>query len=234
MLKVKQAAAPCRVEFRSGRYRHAFGGPPTHQGVTPRGAAVPMHRVLTLDLADPLAPVMVGGDRLNGLPLYYPLRYGGGGGEAQYRVVGNDEIELLHLGDAEPDDEEYPFMDEFPLRPVTLEPFTYEQFRALLMAEQGQGFDLVPADRALIGTIGYHRLVQVGGRIHPMQGDLRWSCRNPACKWSGRVATLDVLARVSATPCQDIMIFGEHGTDVEIYFGLCRACGCVVTVNRCT
>ena len=64
-----------------------------------------MHLLLTLDLADPVVPVAPKDIQISRLPLYYPLRFGGGGGEAQYRVVSDTEVEIYYVVSNEPDDE---------------------------------------------------------------------------------------------------------------------------------
>lgn len=234
MLKAKYKSKPCRLIFGKSRFGHVFGGAPIHRGSTPAGCSVPLHRVLTLDLSDPLVPVEVSGRRLRFLPLYYPLRYGVGGGKAQYRVVSDVSIELLDISKGGPDTEQYPLMDQFPERPFHLKPFSYEQYRALLMAEEGEGFKPSRSDREHLEVVDQDHLVQIGGNVSPIGGDMGGQCRNPKCSWAGSVVTFDVFARVSATPAPDIQMFGEWGTDVEICFGLCRGCGTIVTQNRCT
>lgn len=193
-----------------------------------------MHRLLTLDMSDPLVPLEFSGASIRYLPLYYPLRYGYGGGQAQYRVVSNTRIEVLNVNERGPDDDEYPFMDHFPERSVYLEPFTYEQFRALLIAEEGDGFDLSRQDLRSLRGIKHEHLIQLGGHVSTLGGDIRVRCKNPKCDWENTDTAVHVFARVSAVPAADLLLFGEFSSDVEIYYGFCRGCGTIVTCNRCT
>ncbi len=234
MLKEKYRTKPSRVVFGGSHFKHSFGGAARDQGATPAGSSVPMHLLLTLDLADPLVPIAPKDAQLSRLPLYYPLRYGSGGGEAQYRVVSDNRIDLYHIVCEEPDDDPYPFMDEFPERPFRLQPFTYAQFRALLMDEQAPEFEASFWDRRRVRSLDRTHLIQFGGRIFPIGGAPLWQCRNPKCAWSHLQSTLHIFARVSDMPAADIAIFDEDGAGVEIYFGLCRKCGSIVTFNRCT
>lgn len=195
-----------------------------------------MHLLLLLDARDKLVPLEAeNGPMPSRIPLYYPLRYGIGGGEVQYEVVDDQSIRIISISDQKPDHEVYPFMDAFPERRFSLQPFTYEQYRAFLMSEQGPGMDTSEENTRIVREeVDPWHLIQLGGAIFPIQGDIEWTCENKRCKWKGTSARIHTFCRVSATPSEDIQIFGEYGTDVEVYFGLCRMCGTIVAVNRCT
>jgi hypothetical protein len=233
-LKEKDRSPPCKVTFQS-EGRHIFGGPPTHGGTTPQKSRVPMHLVMTLDTRDPLVPLQTeDGIMPPYLPLYYPLRYDMGGGEVQYEVVDEKNIRIISVSKLL-DDEEYPFMESFPQKWFSLSPFTYEQYRALLISEQGSGMETSAEDwRIVKEEVDPWHLIQFGGAIFPIQGEIRWTCQNKNCDWKGMETRVETFCRLSATPTDDIEIFGEHGTDVEIYFSLCRMCGTIIAVNRCT
>jgi len=233
-MKLKYRPIPTRLVFQDSHYKHVFGGPPKHTGTIPKDSAVSLHHVLSLDLADPFVP-FESDNNLSIVPLYYPLLYGFGGGEAQYKVISDTEIELLYVCDSDkPDtDEDYPYMDEFPQRSFSLKQFSYEEFRAFLISEQAPCYDESAEDKRLLNGLT-RGLVQIGGPIFPIQGAIKWECRNSECKWHQKPATLRVFARV-ATAIQDMTpMFGELSDDVEIYFGLCKMCKTIVTVNRCT
>jgi hypothetical protein len=234
-LKTDDHSKPCRVVFEL-LGRHVFGGPAVHAGSTPAGSSVPMHLLMSLDTADPLFPLAAAEGELPAhLPLYYPLRYGLGGGEVQYEVLNADTVQILSICNETPDDEEYPFMLEFPSEKFSLKAFTYTEYRAFLIYEQGRGMKVSPADRRIVmNGVEPGTLIQFGGAIFPIGGQIRWRCANRRCKWKGKETTINVFCRVSATPLPGVQIFGEYGTDVEIYFGLCRMCGTIITVNRCT
>jgi hypothetical protein len=74
---------------------HMFGGHADHRGATPRNSSIPTHKLLTLDLRDPLLPFR--SDTLHRLPLYYPLKYGSGGPSMQYLVISDDEIDIFFI-----------------------------------------------------------------------------------------------------------------------------------------
>lgn len=190
--------------------------------------------MMLLDTKDPLVPIETEDASPAFLPLYYPLRFGMGGGEAQYEILA-DDIKLYAICDTEPDDDEYPFMTAFPKLLFDLVPFTYEQYRAHLVSEQGTGMETSPEDWKIVKEqVDPWHLIQFGGAIYPVQGDISWKCQNKKCEWHDVDARIDTFCRVSATPKDEIQIFGELGTYFEIYFGLCRVCGTIVTVNRCT
>lgn len=232
MLKAKENSSPSRVVFKRSKYQHLFGGVAGHKGSIPANQSAPMHLVLTLDMRDPLVPLEFVDKSIQSLPLYYPLRYGDGGGEAQYRVVSDSSIELLHINGSEADDEEYPFMVSFPEVSFSLETIPYEQYRAVLMWEQGKGYTTSPSDERLCHEL--MPFLYLAPDILPPCGKLHWSCRNKKCDWFDCDAVIQSFARVSAVPTDDIEMFGEHGTDVEIYFSLCRKCGTIVAQNRCS
>lgn len=234
MILQKNHARPCRIIFDRSRYLHRFGGLPKHKGTVPRGGKVSMHHLLTLDLRDPLCPVETKESWLRYVPLYYPLRYGCGGGQAQYQIISNEKIKILHINETGVDEEVYPFMTEFPEFRLRLEPFSYEQFRALLMAEQADAYEISAQDEKRLKSIGQEHLVQIGGPIFPLGSDIRFECQNPKCSWFGRMAVAEVIARFNSDVKTGVEIFGEFGADVQIYFSLCQMCGTIVTQNRCT
>lgn len=94
---------------------HRFGG---LLALDVRGAPQekpPLHRVVTLSLADPLVGIEMEG--ITELPLVYGFVFDGC--RMKYRVVSNEVIEILELDPDEPsDDWPYPpFPSEFPSKP---------------------------------------------------------------------------------------------------------------------
>lgn len=240
MLKERHDPNPCVVRFTPGEYNHSFGGSPRHVGATPTGCTAPMHLVLTLDLRDPLVPLEADGTDLGFLPLYYPLRYGGGGGEAQYSV--NSESQITVFGDmhelGEDNGADYPFPTQFPERPVSLKPLSYVQLRAIAASECGTNhhFDDPEKNRdfEVLKEINIWQMIRLGGGFRPIQGAINWACRNPGCGWFGKHVRVDVFASIVGSPTDEISIWGEYGECVEIYFCLMSCCNTITTVNRCT
>lgn len=234
LIKPKSGAPPVQLRFGACKFGHEFGGPATHEGAIPFPNSVAMHRMLTLDLADEAVPIYAENCQLSFLPLYYPLRFGFGGGEAQYRIVSEHRIEVLHIGANSHDEESYPHMDMFPRRTFQLQTIPYKHFRALLMSEQGRSFTPSTEDRKLLRELDASRLSFLGDGLLTLGGDTAWQCKNKTCPWSDQYASLHIFARIAGSPCAGLEIFGQHGSDVQIYFGLCQMCGTIVTFNRCT
>lgn len=92
---------------------HSFGGKADHQGSLPKGTTVPLHIIIDLNLNDPKCPLKIEG--LNRLPLYYPLKYDTGGAAIQYKVLSDDEIEIIFMSNEQPDgDDAYVQVESFP------------------------------------------------------------------------------------------------------------------------
>ena len=212
---------------------HRFGGRSAHKGVTPRGAHIALHLVLLLDLRDPNCPVRSDGP-VTYLPLYYPLKYGVGGPELQYRVVSDTEIEILHISDRAPDaeDQQYVRVPELPASPARILPLTYEQARILAFA--GGYFQPDEKDRNILRDLTrHHPLILVGGyrRLPVNAGDP--ACRNPGCESFGRRVRVTVIASVPPVPVNGSDEFWHEyqGGDVKFYFCLCNHCATVIAFN---
>ncbi len=213
--------------------RHQFGGKATHKGAIPRGCKVPMHLILSLNTKDPLCPV----DEIEAkeLPLYYPLRYGMGGGEVQYQVCKDSSIRITYIDAQEPDDpadHPYPNQDCLPEMRGVLRAMSYEEIRAAAYADLYSDRKCSPRDKKLLAHAGWTDGIRVGGELLTCRGEVGWECKNSKCKIFERPSVLKALAVVADSPIKGIEIFGC--SDVVIFFGLCRACGQVVAVNRCS
>lgn len=240
MFKNRYDPWPSIVRFRKGDYNHRFGGSPCHEGATPKKHRVPMHLLMLLDMNDPVLPIESEGSGISLLPLYYPLRYGFGGGEVQYSVDSNHQITILsNLHKEEVDEgEDYTFPDQFPELPASLVPLSYVQHRAIVASENGSNhFREDPerkADLQVLKDLDYWKLIRFGDSIRPIQGEIHWPCQNKKCKWKGKRMRVDVFASFTGKITNEISIWGEYGNDAEIYFGLLSCCKTIVTENRCT
>ena len=240
MIKSRYDPWPSIVRFTEGDYRHRFGGSPCHDGVVPKKYKVPMHLMMILDMNDPLVPIEPDESDVRFIPLYYPLRYGFGGGEVQYSVDSDDKITILSALHKEEVDEgeDYPYPDRFPELPASLVPLSYVQHRAIVASEHGSNhFNEDPeskADFQLLKDLDYWKLVRFGNSFSPVQGGIQWPCQNKKCKWRGKPVRVDVFASFTGALTDEISIWGEYGDSVEIYFCLMSCCKTITTVNRCT
>ncbi len=244
MLRQRYDPHPAKLTFKQNNFKHVFGGAPRHKGATPEGHEAPMHLLLDLDLSDQLVPIE-GTSDLNRLPIYYPLVYGGGGGEVQYRVDSDSEITILSsFIDEEPD--EYPetsFPKGFPEKRVSIDPLSYEQYRAIIMSEHGSNHYKndrnQKQDHKLLGKMNSGQIVRFGhpDSFSPIQGDILWGCMNQDCEYYKRSVKVDIFAQFADKLTDEISIWSEPGESssfVEIYFGLIQCCKTIVTENQCT
>lgn len=192
-----------------------------------------MLKILELDLTDPICPVECDDPKQKTLPLYYPLCFDFGGGEAHYTLRSSNELTLFNTPAEDQNYEEYPFPEALPEQEVSLVEFTYEQFRALLMRRHGWG-EISASDELLLKKYSVPPPIQIGGEISPIQGQITAECANKKCEWAGRMARVDVFAEIPSAPIKGIDIWGEDGYGPDIYFCLCRQCGVISCCNRCT
>ena len=197
MIKNRYDPWPSIVRFIGGKYQHRFGGSPCHEGVVPKKHKVPMHLMMILDMNDPLVPIQPDESGLRFLPLYYPLRYGFGGGEVQYSVDSNDKITILsafHMKSVD-EGEDYPFPDQFPQLPASLVPLSYVQHRAIVESEHSSNHfnedEECKADLQILKDLDYWKLARFGDNFSPIQGDIQWCCQNKKCKWKGKLVRVD-------------------------------------------
>lgn len=114
---------PCDPE--DTEYKHTVGGKARHKGTIPPGCGKRVHLFYELDLADPLIEVGPPRAGITRLPLYYPL--GNTGGYFKYRVVSDNQIEML--SQPYPDPEKYlpkPYPKPFPQEPIYLQPIGFD------------------------------------------------------------------------------------------------------------
>jgi hypothetical protein len=240
MIKSRNDPWPSILRFRAGDYKHRFGGSPCHDGVIPAKHKVPMHLLMLLDMNDPLVPIEADDSGIRILPLYYPLRYGFGGGEVQYSVDSDSRITILSALHKEEVDngEDYPHPDQFPECPASLVPLSYVQHRAIVASEHGSNhFSENPEsmrDLQILKDLDYWKMVRFGDSFSPVQGGIHWPCQNKKCEWIGKHVRVDVFASFTGALTEKISIWGEYGNSVEIYFCLMSCCKTVTTVNRCT
>jgi hypothetical protein len=231
-LKTNGEAKPSRLVFGETWHWHRFGGPPVHRGVIPKRGKLPLHHVLTLDLTDPLVPTVCTGRGVRLLPFYFALNYGVEDCTAQYRVVSDSSIEILHVGRARRKDNSAAVVDMLPERPFSLVPLTYEEYRALILMEKGGGLPLSKSDHAQLRVIGYPNFARFGGETGSGSGNDRVKCQNSKCRAFRKPVEANWFARIAGHASRK----KEHSMEdsqTELNAGLCKDCGTIITVaNR--
>lgn len=202
-----------------------------HKGAGPPELAVPLHLFLAIDLDDPHCPVC-SDLPIRYLPLYYPLKYGQGGGACQYSVVSDHSIQLLHMSDpADEEAQQYIRVPHLPAAKGNIIPLKYEEARILgFMAADGY-FQPDDKDMAILEDLG--DLIAIGGTQHlgPNAGDI--ICKNPQCEFFNRRVYIDVVATfppMSINGSEDFWHEFQGGA-VLFCFCLCRSCGTVIAFN---
>lgn len=239
MIKSRHDPWPSIVRFEKGEYKHRFGGAACHDGAAPKRHRVPMHLMMLLDMNDPLVPVEPVDSGIRILPLYYPLRYGLGGGEVQYLVDSDDKITILSNLHKDYVDEglDFPYPEQFPELPASLVPLSYVQHRAIVTAEHDSNhFKEDPASKTdfqILKDLDYWSLIRVGDSFSPIQGGIQWPCQNKKCEMRGKAVIVDVFASFTNALTDDISIWGDSGDYTEIYFCLTPCCRTITALNRC-
>jgi len=233
---IRERATPCRIVFKEGDFNHRFGGISDDKGAIPKGSKKRMLKVLELDLTDPLCPVQCDDAGIKRLPLYYPLCFDFGGGEVQYTLNKKGKLKLFNHPEEDDEDEseEYPHPEELPEYSVSLEPLSYEEYRALAVAEVNMAYDMPESDKNILKQIDSDRLMRIGGEFKPQYGTIQWQCKNKSCDWSELEAAAGIFLCIPSEPIEGLDIWGQDSWGPEIYFCICRSCNTIFTVNRCT
>ena len=189
---------------------HMFGGRANHRGATPRGSSIPVHKLLSLDLRDPILPFK--SEALQQLPLYYPLKYGFGGSSMQYLIISDDEIEIFYISHSEPDSDQvaYVKVESFPSVRYSLDRH-------------------IPND----DHIDWFTITIGGSCTLDHSAD---RCQNSRCPMYRAKPQVDLIASIPPVPIpghKDIWWEFEGGY-LLFYFWLCRGCQAIITSNRAT
>jgi hypothetical protein len=211
------------------------GPVPGYRGITPPHADTPLHLLLLLDLADADCPVKSDGSTRY-LPLFYPLKYGGGGPEVQYAVLSDTEVRILYLSDEAPDaeDHQYVRVAQLPSCPAEILPLRYEEARILAFGDADPYFQPDKADLAILEELEReHPLILIGGdrRLPVNAGGV--VCRNPDCEFYSRHLLVDIIASIPPVPVNgaDDFWYEYRGGHVDFYFCLCRYCHTIIAFN---
>lgn len=228
---------PCRlVSTPSGL--HQFGGHADYSGVVPAGQKVPLQLVLLFDLSDALVPFKAEG--LKRLPLFYPFKYGEGGGEVQYEVLDDNTIRIIHIWgqQADPPERQYVQVGELPRMSVALDPLTYEQARALALHDNEPSFNLNAEDERLIRFLKRDPkmpLVRVGGGRILSVDKISLDCHNSKCACYNRAAAFRAVVVMPPVPVNGVTSFWHEfeGTlGLNFCFGICWSCNTILAFNR--
>ena len=185
---------------------HIFGGEIpafTYVGEKPNQL---LHLFLTLDLSDKYCPVF--SNNICSLPLIYPLKNSGGGGEIQYQVLPENKIKIFQI--SEYDNIDFVEHNHFPKLNAKLIPVDdYDEDDILL-----------------------------GDSVESCQGKIFAKCANPECSNRRWEALFPIIAlfpsSYSLTMEAKVDIWGEYTEEVQFCFCLCNFCGMILGVNRCT
>lgn len=168
------------ADFRSRAGLHKFGGPLALDVLSGATRAPTLHRVLTLDLTDPLLGFSI--DGVGELPLVYGFVHDGC--RLRYRIVADGQIELLEAPAGAPasdwpyanypaafSEKRFSLIDDGAIEPDQVEELTWQGIEKLDLAEGVVA--LVPPSTSyglsLWGEDGDDELVQVVFGIDPNQ-----------------------------------------------------------------
>jgi hypothetical protein len=200
----------CRVAF-SDEGSHFFGGKLENlefRGIHP---PCPLHNFLSIDTCDRNSPIRFEGGQY--LPLLYPLSYTEGGEGISYRVVGDLEIEITHLPEA---DQKNHFPEFLPVRKAKLSPLTYAERRILHSTIQVPS----PADQARLGRLWNRDLFKVSGMLVGYFD--RFRCLRPSDEPTHCQAWK--IAEFPATRIPFGEIWNEYPNDARFVFSFCFDC----------
>lgn len=203
---------------RQEQYSHRFGGPPRLRGMVPSGQEVPLHLLVTLDLADPFLRDF-GQLPCRNLPLVHQLRYDRWGC-LRYRPVADDAIEIKGAAEgnvlSDWPTENYPLA--FPSTPLVVHPVP-EPDPAYMEEHSWMGDE----DR----VVREHQML----RIQIGAGSLSYQCQEdepPDC-----CGPMRLICVVPNRPVPDVCLWGPDGDFVWILFWLCDRCKTIETHNEC-
>ncbi len=221
--------SPRRLVPGESAFNHAFGGP---FGVFGKNAGqVSFHLLFDLDLRDPLLSFLEL-PNFERLPLIFPLCYDGA--DVSYKIKPNGAVELLGKGEYSYT-RDWPYADypsHFPRVPVTVVPYSYEEYRAAVFSYAVGPHLLRDDDKDLIDAIGAG-VTQLGGIQELPFGDpASLLCPNPACYWHTNCCSMFPLATIWNSPIPGIEIWGD-GADVMIGYFMCNDCRSVYATTMC-
>jgi len=231
----RRECRPCRlVPQMSGR--HQFGGHSNYTGVLPPGEKTPLQLVMLFDLQDPLVPFRA--DGLKRLPIFYPFKYGQGGGEVQYEVLDDESIRIIYISESHADSERFQYVrvDELPRMAFRLELLTYEQARALAMADNEPSFDLNEEDKKLYKDLKKNPalpLVRVGGdSIIDLRNGTQL-CHNSSCGYYKKGNGFWPVVTLPPIPVNGTTSFWHEFEDASMHFcfGVCIGCRTIFAFN---
>ena len=222
-------------------FHHRFGGSPLHRGIVPNGNSQPLHLLYTFDTTDPLFPVRLPHARY--LPLFYCFPYNAG--DVGYRVISDDEIEILHMQN-EYVERDFPYENypnEFPETPVSLVPISYEEHKTLVYHLACEDYFVEDefksaSDRTFLKQSGYP-FTQLGGIQRMWQDVPTVPCPNKWCENHEFDCFMEVFAVVWNQPVPGVYLWDNDpefrdDTEIQTIFQICSLCHSIYACNRCT
>lgn len=170
-------------------------------------------QIMSLNLADPALSFL----RLDGIQRL-PLIMDTASGFISYSLKGSEQL-VLH---SEITESEEPLQEgPLPVHPLSIVPFTYEQYRAAWFATAviDRQF-LSELDRNAEASLG-ESYSQIGG-AHALGAEGSPYCNNPECPGYQTISTT-LLASISQAPTESLF-FDCWPNDPALQFFLCTAC----------
>ncbi|TWT39457.1 hypothetical protein [Blastopirellula retiformator] len=214
--------------------RHQFGGSLPYHGLCPAGSDVPVQLLASLALTDEAIP-FVAEPTLKRLPLYYPFKYGSGGGAMQYGIVSDNEIRILWIGDEQADEPDYQCLqvEQLPSMPLDLVPLAYEEARILGFLRSDGYFQPNAEDNQILDDLDINHLISCGGGLRHVDNSGPIVCRNPACDQHNLTTAFQPIAMIPPIPVngEEEFWYEYQGAYMDFCFVLCEFCGTVITFN---
>jgi hypothetical protein len=226
------------VRGNSEKYSHSFGGDFHYDGVVPVGCSIPLDLLYRLDLSDPMLPFTIESD-FRFLPFFFPLSYDGS--PLSYRVLSDNEIEILALDTPEPTPD-LPCArngQPFDFVPIRVEPITYQEQRDITMywwffQSHPELYESIPPDEIQrFKSLGYPP-TRIGHTHELLQYPRGESCPNPMCYHCKERYWLRTIASIPERPFFDLDIWQADGEPIQIVYEICELCGSIRTYNICT
>jgi len=231
-IEYKYTTTGCRLVFdKNGT--HTFGGDSPKIKFSGKKLNQTLHHFLSIDLSDSNSPIKAEG--IEKVPLLYPLKNSGGGGELQYQIISNEEIMIHHISDF--DEENFVNHNQFPSKNVIFQALDYKTERILHAVNGGFDRDLNEEDTSLIKDCDNGMPIRIGGNIESCQGKLFAYCKNPECankEWNCNIPIIVLCPAAEwINKFTSIDTWGEYPEDVEFCFGICQDCGTIHVENMC-
>ena len=215
------------------RFRHRFGGEPSHTGILPRDQQIPLHLLCTLDLADPRITLPI--RDIPELPLFYGFLYDAT--RMVYEVVSDAEICIVSQDTTSPE-EDFPY-SEYP-RAFPDEPFDIGEFPETDLSQDGdmgnpfreevfEGISSQRERRHLMNTMDPVERFAIATDLP--QGPMPVSCIRSGCNSPTRIFCV-----IDPIIIGSVHLWDDSGEEegVKIVYEICPKCALIRASNQAT